>query len=68
MEIVAKRLLELRTETGLGRTALASAMKLPHSYICDWEDGKKLPGAQNIVTICKFFGCTADYLLGLKPE
>lgn len=43
---------------------LAFETKLSKSAISFWEAGKRIPNAQAIVTLAKFFNVTCDYLLG----
>ncbi|MDR2090673.1 MAG: helix-turn-helix domain-containing protein, partial [Clostridiales bacterium] len=33
-----------------------------------WEQGKTEPNIANIQKLCKLFGVTADYILGLEGE
>lgn len=64
MKKFADRLKELRIEKGLSQMQLAFETKLSKSAISFWEAGKRIPNAQAIVTLAKFFNVTCDYLLG----
>lgn len=66
MEIFAERLKELRNEKGLTQNQLAKELGLTHTAICRWESGLRMPTAQAIVIIAKYFGVSADYLWGLE--
>lgn len=65
---VKERLRELRLEKGLSQNALALRTGLSQSAIARWEIGESEPCATAIVILAKFFGESADYLLGLKDE
>ena len=65
---VAKRLLELRRERKLSQAELGRLTGIEHGSIGRWENGDWLPGVDNIIKLCLFFGCSADYLIGLKDE
>lgn len=65
MKIFAERLRELRTEKGLSQRSLAKETSLSNSAIKKWEDESRVPNAEAVVTLAKYFGVSADYLLGL---
>ena len=46
MEILSKRLKELRTERGLTQKQLANTLGLAQSSIANWEADTKTPSAQ----------------------
>ena len=62
----ATRLKELRTERGLSQIQLAFETKLSKSAISFWELGERIPNAQAIVTLAKYFDVSCDYLLGVS--
>ena len=62
--MVGKRIKELRTERRISQQALAKAVGVSQKAIDYWERGINEPKASYIVTLCNFFGVTADYLLG----
>ncbi|MDE6504718.1 MAG: helix-turn-helix domain-containing protein [Clostridia bacterium] len=64
MEILSKRLKELRTERGLTQKQLANALGLAQSSIANWEADTKTPNAQALIILSRYFGVTTDYLLG----
>lgn len=65
MKIFAERLKELRTEKGLSQRGLAKLCNLSFSAIAQWENESRVPNAEEVVILAKFFGVTSDYLLGL---
>ena len=68
MEILQKRLTELRSEKGLSQKELAKNIGASDSAICFWENGVNEPKATYIYQMATFFEVSADYLLGLEDE
>jgi len=66
MEKFAERLRELRREKKLSVEGLAATLSLSSTAISFWENGRRVPLATAVVALAKFFGVTADYLLGLE--
>ena len=66
MEIFPERLKELRLEKELTQRELAKQTGLSRSAIAFWEHCERIPSAEAVVTLAKFFGVSADYLLGLE--
>jgi transcriptional regulator with XRE-family HTH domain len=66
MKIFAERLKELRSEKGLSAMALGKAIGLSDAAIIRWENNQRDIKAENLVEVAKFFGVSADYLLGLE--
>ena len=33
-----------------------------------WENGDSIPNIHFIKILCAFFGCSADYLIGIKDD
>lgn len=61
-----QRIRELREQANLSQAGLATATGISQSSIARWELGKAEPSASNIITLAKFFGESADYILGHK--
>ena len=66
MEKFTERLKELRQEKGLSQRQLAKETGISKSAIGFWETGERVPNAQAVVVLAKYFGVTSDYLLGLE--
>lgn len=64
MEVFAERLKELRLEKRLSQKELAFEINLSQSAIAYWELGTRIPSAEAVVKLSRFFGVTTDYLLG----
>lgn len=61
----AERLKELRVEKGLSQRDIAKETGISQNAIAFWENAKRVPNANAVATLAKFFGVTTDYLLGL---
>lgn len=59
-----ERLKELRIEKGLSQAQLAKETQLGQSAIAYWETGQRIPNAQAVVTLARYFNVSTDYLLG----
>ncbi len=66
MEIFAERLRELRVSHNLSMKQLATALKVTDAAISNWENNINEPKISYIVDIAKYFGVSADYLIGLE--
>lgn len=47
---------------------LAKALQVSQSAVAKWELGKTEPTSSALVSISKFFGVSADFLLELEDE
>ena len=68
MEILSRRLKELRLNSGCSRSVLADSLKVHYSAISLWERNVCEPTAPYIVAICRYFDVSSDYLLGLSDD
>lgn len=66
MKIFAERLKELRNEKGISQSELSRQTGIPRTTITFWENDLRVPSAEAVVIIAKYFGVTSDYLLGLE--
>lgn len=66
MEIIAKRLLELRCEYNLTQTQLAKNLGVSQDTISLWERNKSNPDAEMLIKLAKFYNTSSDYILGLE--
>ena len=62
---IGERLKELRNEKNLSQMELSKATGISQSSIARWELKKSEPTASDIIVLAKFFGESADYLLGI---
>ena len=63
---ISERLKELRVEKNISQMQLSMATGLSQSAIARWELGKSEPTASALIVLSKYFGESADYLLGLE--
>lgn len=66
MSKFGERLKELRIENKLTQTKLAIATGINQTSISAYELQKMRPTDEVIITLCKFFKVSADYILGLE--
>ena len=60
----AQRLRDARAETDLKQSDLAIILKTTQSYYAQYENGhRKLP-IEHLITLCKYYNLSADYMLG----
>ena len=64
--ITGERIKELRLEYNLSQAKLGEILMVSQDTISLWEKNKALPNAEYIISMCKFFDVSADYLLGLS--
>lgn len=68
MSKFAERLKELRQEQNLSQRDLAKATKIAQGSISGYESGTNRPSDEVIITFCKFFKVSSDFMLGLSDE
>lgn len=64
--IFAERLRESRKEKGLKQKDVAQMLKISESCYGGYEQGYREPDLKTLIKICKVFGVSADYLLGIN--
>ncbi len=62
----SERLKELRIEKNLSQRDLAKATNLSQTAIVFWENNKRIPRADAVIILAKFFNVSTDYILGLE--
>ena len=60
-----ERIKMLRTENHISQSQLAKALGVSQKAVSLWESGDRVPSATVIASLAKYFGVSADYLLGL---
>ena len=58
------RLKELRQQRGITQRELACYLNIAHSTVAQYETGKRMPDAEMLDALARYFGVTIDYLLG----
>lgn len=64
----ATRLKQLRQARGLSQPDLADAISAGKTTVSKWEAAETEPVLSGIRSLATFFGCTADYLIGLSDH
>lgn len=64
MEILAKRLLELRKARKLSRQAVADAIHISARSYQRYENAEREPTASVLIALADFYGVTLDDLVG----
>lgn len=60
-----EKIRNLREDMDLNQTQLGQALNMTQRKVSFIECGKTEPSIDDIVAFCKFFGVSADYLLGI---
>ena len=64
--MVGERLQEVRKDFGDTQKDLAGKLDVVFHTVSSWEQGKSEPSHDLLVKICKLYGVSADYLLGVS--
>ena len=64
LKVFAERLRELRQERGLTTVQVGEGVGTGNSTISLWENQKRMPNAENISKLARFFNVSSDYLMG----
>lgn len=59
---------KIRHERGLSQMAVAEVLEINQQQYSRYENGQNEIPVRHIITLCKFYGISADWLLGLKEE
>ena len=68
MEILAKRLLELRNERDLSRRVVAASTGMTERTYQRYENAERDPSAPVLLALADYYDVTTDYLLGRTDE
>ena len=68
MEILAKRLYELRKERKLTRKMVAEQIDIVERTYQRYENAEREPTASVLVQLANFYDVTVDYLVGRTDE
>lgn len=66
MNKFAERLKELREEKGITISELAKSTNISGVCISRWGKILRVPNIDSIIILCEYFGCTADFIIGLE--
>ena len=65
MKIFGERLRELRIEKNMSAKDLAKIFNVSDATIIRWENDTMSPKIDYLISICKYFNVTADYMVGI---
>jgi len=65
---IGKRLADIRKTTGLTQTQLADHIGIKQYLVSDYETGRLALSADMLTRFCTALKCSADKVIGLKPE
>ena len=63
-----EQLADLRKRQYITQTELAARLGVARNTVSRWESGSTSPSPQMMVELVRFFGVSADYLLGLDDR
>lgn len=63
--MIGERLAEMRKDHGDTQAALAERLGVSLPTVRAWEQEKSSPSHEMLVTICRLYDVSSDYLLGL---
>ena len=65
---IGDRLRALREDRDLTQTSVARLLNTSQSYYSEYELSKRPIPVQHVITLCRFYHVSADYLLGLPRD
>ena len=68
MQVYQIRLKELRTDKDVSQETVANYLGIKQTVYSRYETGKNDMKPEQIIKLCKFYGVSADYLLGLPKN
>lgn len=66
--VVAQRLKESRVTAGLKLKDAAEKLNITVQSVLRYENGSREPSLETLITFCKLYDVSADYILGLSDE
>lgn len=68
MDILAKRLRDIREDKDLSQKDIALLLNTSQGYYSKYELGKREMPLHHLKTLCKFYNISADYFLGFTKD
>ena len=65
---VTHNIRKIRIERGLSQLDIAELLNTTQQQYSKYETGQNEIPVRHIVTLCKFYGVSSDWLLGLKEN
>lgn len=64
----ADNIRNLREDKDLYQKDIAKILGTSQSYYAQYENGKRALPIEHLITLCKFYNVSADYILGLTND
>ena len=64
--MIGERLAEIRKDHGDTQQTLADKLNVTKHTVSSWEQEKSEPYHEMLIKICRLYGISSDYLLGLS--
>lgn len=64
----AQNIKNLREDNDLYQKDIAKILGTTQSYYAQYENGKRPLPIEHLITLCKFYNVSADYILGLTKN
>ena len=65
---LTERLRQIRTQRGFSQMDIANVLDMQQQQYSRYELGTNEIPMRHVITLCKFYGISSDWLLGLKDE
>lgn len=65
---IKKRLMMLRAEAGESQAYISEVCGVCHASVCRWENGNREIPTHAVIDLCKHYGVSADWVLGLSDK
>lgn len=62
----SEKLSALRRDRGISQRVVAGELGISQALLSHYEKGIREPGLEFVTRACRYYGVTADYLLGLS--
>lgn len=62
----SKNMSRLRRERGLSQRKAAADLQISQALLSHYENGAREPGLAFVCRACKYYGVSADYMLGMS--
>ena len=68
MKTFSQTMSELRKERGISQRKAAADLKISQALLSHYENDAREPGLEFVCRACRYYGVSADYLLGLAES
>lgn len=68
MSVYNKRIRDLREDSDKTQKEIAEILKTDQSYYSKYEQGKRPLPIEHLITLCKYYNVSPEYILGFTNE